>query len=436
MRQFISANLIMVLLLCGGHFASTKLADRQALNAAHGLALVGAKIYPSPTDDAIIDGVVLISDAEIIAVGQREKIRIPPDFETLDCTGLTLTAGFWNCHVHFAENKWQNAATIPAAELTQQLRDMLTRYGFTSVFDTGSVFENTKRIRERIESGEILGPRILSTGEIFFPKGAPPPAMLIVVFGMMPGAVSELDDAPDQAARLVDQKLAAGVDAIKIYAATWGYHLDNAGRPVNQPVTMSAEVVRAVASETHKHGKLLLAHPSNSEGLNAAVDGGADIILHTAPASGKWDGAFVAKMKQKGISLVPTLKLWRYEGRHARSSQVAPTVEMAVSELRAYSQAGGTILFGTDVGYMDDYDPTDEFILMSHAGLTFRQIHASLTTAPAERFGASARVGKIAPGMDADITLLSDDPATDVRAFSRVRFSIRRGKIIYRESVH
>src|SRR5215813_3558039 len=433
MKRVISTSLITVALLCCANSASTRVYSRSTVGREHGLALVGAKIYPSPTEDAITDGVVLISSGKIIAVGRRGEVKIPSDFETLNCTGLTLTAGFWNCHVHFGENKWQNADTIPAAELTQQLQDMLTRYGFTTVFDTGSVFANTKKIRERIESGEIPGPGILSTGEILFPKNGAPPAMLLIAFGMMPAAITELD-GPVQAASLVDQKLAAGVDAIKIYAATWGFHPDSNGVMVNQPVTMSTEVVRAVAAETHKRGRLLLAHPSNSAGLNVAVDGGADVILHTAPAAGKWDDALVAKMKQKGIALVPTLKLWRYEGRHARASQVAPTVDMAVAQLRTYSQAGGTVLFGTDVGYLDDYDPTDEFILMAQAGMTFRQILASLTTAPAERFGASARIGKIATGMDADLTLLSADPAANVRAFSQVRFSIRQGKIIYREN--
>lgn len=77
-----------------------------------------------------------------------------------------ITAGFWNSHVHFIERKWANVSAIPADELTEQLRSMLTRYGFTSVLDTGSMWENTRRLRDRVESGELPGPRIRSTGEI------------------------------------------------------------------------------------------------------------------------------------------------------------------------------------------------------------------------------------------------------------------------------
>jgi imidazolonepropionase-like amidohydrolase len=65
------------------------------------LALVGAKIYPSPDSPPIADGTVLIRDGKIFAVGTRRDIKVPPSDSVIDCKGLTLTAAFWNCHVHF-----------------------------------------------------------------------------------------------------------------------------------------------------------------------------------------------------------------------------------------------------------------------------------------------------------------------------------------------
>src|SRR5438093_8320801 len=126
------------------------------------LALVNGTIYVSPSEEPIHDGVVLIDGEKIAAVGDRTLL--PQTVETLDCSGLAITAGFWNSHVHFFERKWANAAAIPASELGLQLRDMLARYGFTSVFDIGSMWENTRTLRERIESGEVPGPGIRSTG--------------------------------------------------------------------------------------------------------------------------------------------------------------------------------------------------------------------------------------------------------------------------------
>jgi imidazolonepropionase-like amidohydrolase len=89
------------------------------------------------------------------------------------------------------------------------------------------------------------------------------------------------------------------------------------------------------------------------------------------------------------------------------------------------------VLFGTDVGGVDDYDPSEEYVLMARAGMTVRQILASLTTAPAEKFGDSARLGRVAPGLTADLVVLHGDPSRDVRAFAAVRYTIRDGRLIY-----
>jgi imidazolonepropionase-like amidohydrolase len=107
--------------------------------------------------------------------------------------------------------------------------------------------------------------------------------------------------------------------------------------------------------------------------------------------------------------------------------------DRGVEQLRAYFRSGGRILFGTDVGYVTDYDPAEEYRQMARAGMSFRDILASLTTSPAARFGESRRKGRIAPGMDADLVLLAADPAGDTAAFSKVRHTLRGGKVIYSE---
>jgi imidazolonepropionase-like amidohydrolase len=81
---------------------------------------------------------------------------------------------------------------------------------------------------------------------------------------------------------------------------------------------------------------------------------------------------------------------------------------------------------------MTDYDPRDEYRYMEQAGMSFRQILAALTTAPARRFGDDERAtGRLEPGMSADLVLLDADPATDNWALTRVRRVWRRGRVIY-----
>ena len=91
------------------------------------------------------------------------------------------------------------------------------------------------------------------------------------------------------------------------------------------------------------------------------------------------------------------------------------------------------ILFGTDVGYMREYDPTDEYVYLEGAGLSFAQILATLTTAPAERFKAASRTGRILVGMDADLVVFDGDPRADIRSLARVRHVFHRGRLVYRE---
>src|SRR2546422_5345454 len=117
------------------------------------LAVVGGTIYTDPISAPVRNGVILIEDGKIAGVGRRGSVQVPRGVHIINCAGLTITAGFWNSHVHFIERKWGDAATLPASELAEQLQSMLTKWGFTSVFDTWFLWDNTRTIRDRIESG-------------------------------------------------------------------------------------------------------------------------------------------------------------------------------------------------------------------------------------------------------------------------------------------
>jgi imidazolonepropionase-like amidohydrolase len=117
---------------------------------------------------------------------------------------------------------------------------------------------------------------------------------------------------------------------------------------------------------------------------------------------------------------------------HASAEATKQVVALAVSQLHAYASAGGEILFGTDIGYIDHYDTAEEFDLMSRAGMSFPQILASLTTNPAGRFGYASHSGRVAPRFDADLTVVEGDPAAEITALSHVVYTIRDGRILYR----
>ncbi|HXC44901.1 MAG TPA: hypothetical protein VNY51_15435, partial [Candidatus Dormibacteraeota bacterium] len=311
-------------------------------------AFVGARVYPSPTEPPIDDATVLVKDGRIVGVAPRVNLKIPKGASIVRCDGLAIVSGLWNSHVHFVQRKWADVSTIPAPELTGQLQDMLTHYGFTSVFDVGSKWENTRQLRERIESGEVAGPRIHTTGEIIYAKGGAPEQRILDVVGTMKLEFPEVSNAAEASAaakKLLDE----GVDGIKVYATS-------IGRP---PAVLSEAEIAAAAHEAHIRGKLVFAHPHTREGLLNAVHGGADVIVHTIPNAGVLDDSMLVPMKQAGVSVIPTLKLWSYELRNDRTTQREQFVASGVAQLRTWVASGGVVLFGTDVGYMDDYDTSE-----------------------------------------------------------------------------
>jgi len=390
---------------------------------ASDLVLVGAKIYPSPTEPPIDNGSILVHEGRILAVGPSATIKIPRAAKVIDCKGLVVTAGFWNSHVHIMMPGLLHAENLSAELITSQLEEMLTRWGFTTVFDVASVLDNTTLIRRRIESGEVKGPRILTVGEPFWVKGGTP----IYVKGFLEAnhiSIPEVESNA-QAVERVRQQIHDGSDGIKIFAGS--VERDSI-------LIMPLDLAKAIVAEAHRVGKPVFAHPSNQEGIELALQSGVDILAHTTPIGGPWISSLVQRMKATHMALIPTLTLWHVESRGETPEEFEKGMNKAVlPELRAYSEAGGQILFGTDVGYIEQFDTSEEFVWMSQAGMSFQQILESLTTNPAQRFGYSTHSGRIANGMDADLVVLRADPAQDATAFSKVRYTIRSGNVIYSE---
>jgi hypothetical protein len=173
-----------------------------------------------------------------------------------------------------------------------------------------------------------------------------------------------------------------------------------------------------------------LARLQRTDRLHCRFWGGVDMLAHTFPTEldrRPWDRTLPGMMRERGMALIPTLKLWPYELR--KVGLPAPVNDLVLgngqAQLRAFADIGGQVLFGTDVGYMTDYDPTDEYVYMQQAGLSHARILAALTTAPAARFGAAARTGRIAPGLDADLGARRP-PADDISR-PRPRATLRGG---------
>jgi imidazolonepropionase-like amidohydrolase len=298
---------------------------------------------------------------------------------------------------------------------------MFNRWGFTTVFDIASVLDNTLALRRRIESDELRGPHVLTVGE---PIWTMEPIYVRAFLKEQHIAIPNIE-TPEQAIALVRDHAAKGANGIKLFTGSY-----QGGSKVS---VLPLAVAKAAVDEAHRHHMPVFTHPQDVEGLDVAVASGVDVLAHTVPQSPPWNIDFVSRLKKANMALIPTLTLFDFEARKENDSDQEREAWIAkmIAELRAYSEAGGDILFGTDIGYIDHYDTALELTLMSQAGMSFQQILASLTTTPARRFGFSDHTGRIAKGMDADLAVLRADPAQDITAFSKVRYTIRSGRVIF-----
>jgi imidazolonepropionase-like amidohydrolase len=399
--------LLRIALFCGWMVATVA-----SSAGAQELALVGGKLYASPDSPPLLDVVVLISGGRIAAVGHRGDIAIANDASQIDCTGKTIVAGFWNSHVHFTQPVWINAASAPAAMLEDHLQDMLTKWGFTTVWDLGSDPRSSLALRHRIDSGEVRGPSILLAVSIYPKSGHP---VYIPADVPLPEAAT-----PDEAARWARGGLGMGLDGVKLFT---GAYMGN--KPV---VNMDAAVAKAAVDVAHAAGKPVFAHPQNKAGVDTVIAANVDILAHTVPTEPGYTPEQLAQFKSQGTVLIPTLSLWTtVVGSPAIADRL---VQSGVDQLKAFSDNGGRILFGTDVGFTRIYDTSLEYEYM-HRALAARDVLAALTTTPAAIFHAAMK-GRIATGFDADLVVLDGDPITDVSNLAKVAYTIRAGNVIYR----
>jgi imidazolonepropionase-like amidohydrolase len=386
------------------------------LKLANGtLAIEHARIYTSPTTAPILDGTVVIVDGRISAVGTG--LEVPAGATLLHCDHCVVTAGFWNAHVHFTEPKWSMANWQAAKKLDAQLVDMLTSRGFTTVVDTGSNPVDTIPLRRRIESGELSGPFIYTAGPALYP----PHGIPYYVRDSTPGWIQSLmlqPETPEAASDDVERDIHHGSDITKLFTGSWIAH----GKVLPMPL----DIAKAAVERTHLNGRLVFSHPSNLAGTQVAIQSGVDVLAHAPDSTAGIDRTLFTTMVHQNMAMIPTLKMFA-----TTVTRDPAYLDPIYAEVHQFHSLGGQLIFGTDVGYMHDYTTGDEFDALGQCGLTPMDILAMLTTAPASRFGVSQMKGTITQGKLADLTILDADPAQDPAAFSRIRMTIRSGKVIY-----
>lgn len=356
---------------------------------------------------------VVVREGRIVAVG--EDVAVPTDLPAVDGAGRTLLPGLIDAHVHV----WGRA-----------LEEALN-FGVTTAL---GMFGDPAALRELRPQRESLAPTAVAD---FFSAGwlATPPGGHGTQFGLPVPTLT----TPGEADSWVAARLAEGSDYIKIV-----YEPKDASGLGPPFPSLDAPTMRALIAATHARGRSAMVHISRLEPARAAVEAGADGLVHvfadrpadeafislasergsfvtptlavTASAAGAGDGAAVADDPRVAPFLSPSQRETLTLAYPRRLAFLNPAIGMDAT--RRLADAGVDILAGSDApnpGTAHGVSLHHELVLLVAAGLSPSEALAAATSAPARRFGLADR-GRIAPGLRADLLLVAGDPTQDIAA--------------------
>ena len=425
----------------------------------------------NPADGKVLPNATIVIDGdriERLAMGKQDAATLG---KQIACVGKFILPGYIDTHVHFFQSgdlfTRPDVADLtkvrPYAEEVAWVKshppDVFSRYlrsGITSVVDVGGPFWNfevrkTAKATAKAPRVAVAGPLISSVSRPQLDLGDPPIVKI---------------ETPEQAREFVCKLAAQNPDLVKIW-----YIVDK-----DHPVESFRPIAHATIEESHAHKIRVAVHATELETARAAVEEGADILVHSV-IDKPVDDAFVKLLKERNIILCPTLVVFERYGRtfshqlnltpeeqkwgnpeviasldvtkipqdklpqrikdaladpKAALDKINKTYEVALPNLKRLEDAGVTIAAGTDAGNIGTiHGPAlfREFQLMKEAGLTPMQILQCVTVNAAKLFGGEtgAHVGKIENGYSADLVILKSNPLEDIRHASDIDTVIKNG---------
>ena len=438
---------------------------------AEKIALVNGTIINPDKSQIVQNATIIIDGDKIAAAGDAKTISTPKDARLIDCKGKFILPGYIDTHVHFFQSG--DLYTRPdvvdltkvrpyadeVAWIKRNLPDTFERYlrsGITSVVDVGGPFWNFE-VR-KIANATPKAPRVAVAGPLISSVSRPqldlgdPPIVKI--------------DTPEQAREFVRKLAAQNPDLVKIW-----YIVDK-----DHPVDSFRPIVRATVEESHAHKLRVAVHATELETARAAVEEGADVLVHSV-IDKPVDDAFVKLLQDRHTILCPTLVVFERYGRtfanklnltpeekawgnpevigtldvtkipqdklpdriktalanpNEALERIKKVYDVALKNLKTLEDAGVTIAAGTDAGNIGTiHGPAifREFQLMKEAGLTPMQILQCATANAAKLFGGDtgAHIGKIDNGYFADLVILKSNPLDDIARASDIDSVMKNG---------
>ena len=385
------------------------------------------------TGHVVNDAVVVVQGDRITSIGSGAR-AVPNGARVIDLRPLNGIPGLIDVHTHMTYYWDQRPGTQPWSQqgrrrsaetvfLAQENARKTLEAGVTTVRDLGASEYGDIVMRDLINRGAMVGPRMLVAGfglsrQRSAPRpGAPP--------GAPRGRITEIADIPVAVKAQVD----AGADWIKMYGST------GSGADVTGDETFSFDEMKAAVDAAHAAGKRIAIHSHGPQGGRDAVRAGAESVEHAVDL----DDSTLTEMAARGTYYVPTIDHNRYYAEYHEQFGYTPEQVAALDAFRARNletarrawKAHVRFAMGSDAVFTMFGQNTRELGWFTQIGMTPAEALATATTSAADLLGMGQTLGRVAPGYYADIVAVRGDPLRDIHVvIDSVRWVMKGGTVV------
>ena len=378
-------------------------------------------------------GAIVIVEGGKIRGVTTDPLSIPVGAEVIDLSKYTGLPGLIDVHTHmtiYTDEKpgepmlKQLTANPPAVEVFLARKGAMRTLesGVTTVRDLGADQYMDIAMRDLINHGEMIGPRMFVVGYGLYVTNTPyKPGLNLPAGGIADGVPEVL--------RVVRQQIAAGADWIKMYAST-GTDDDVTGFE-----TYNYEEIKAAVDTAHQFGKKIAIHSYGPAGARDAVRAGTDSLEHATDM----DDATIEEMVKRGTYYVPTIDHNRYYIDNGDKIGYAPGykerlqafIPRNLETTRRAFKAGVKISMGSDAIYTMFGENTRELGWFVKAGMTPEQALQTATGNAAALLGKEKELGAVAPGYLGDLVAVEGDPLADINVvLKNVKWVMKSGDVV------
>ena len=377
---------------------------------------------------------VLVHGSMIEAAGAAGSFKTPPGTVIIGLKGATLLPGLIEGHSHlflhpYNEVSWndqvlkESRAERTARAVVHARATLLA--GFTTTRDLGTegAMYDDVGLKQAIEKGVIPGPHILCATRAIVATGSYGPKELNNDIESPRGAAEA--DGVEGITKEVRVEIGKGADIVKVYADyRWGPNGEA------EP-TFTIEELKKAVEVAASSGRIVAVHTSTTEGMRRSIEAGVTTIEH---GDGGTPELF-ALMKSKGIALCPTLAagdaIAQYNGWKKGIDPEPDRIRQKRESFREALAAGVKICMGGDVGVFPHGDNAREMEMMAEYGMAPLDVLKSATSVNADVFGIAGKVGRVRPGLLADLLVADGDPSIDISRIRKVRWVMKEGLIYH-----